>query len=62
MRVYCIYFGNVPTVKIYWCELVNVLENNSLNMQYQNAPNSILGLANPLDPDNIINQVILILM
>ena len=30
-------------------------------MQYTNVPNIILGLANPFDPDNIINQVILIL-
>jgi len=26
-----------------------------------NAPNTILGIANPLDPDNTNNQVILIL-
>jgi hypothetical protein len=30
-------------------------------MQYRNAPNIILGIANPLDPDNTNNQVILIL-
>ena len=30
-------------------------------MQYINAPNIILGIANPLDPDNTNNQVILIL-
>jgi len=30
-------------------------------MQYINAPNIVLGIANPRDPDNTINQVILIL-
>ena len=30
-------------------------------MQYINAPNIILGIMNPLDPDNTNNQVILIL-
>ena len=30
-------------------------------MQYLNAPNIILGIANPLDPHNTNNQVILIL-
>jgi len=30
-------------------------------MQYINAPNIILGIIYPLDPDNTINQVILIL-
>ena len=30
-------------------------------MQYINAPNIILGIANPLDPDNTNNAVILIL-
>jgi hypothetical protein len=30
-------------------------------MQYINAPNIILGVGNPLDPDNTNNQVILIL-
>ena len=35
--------------------------NCGLNMQYINAPNIILGIANPLDPDNTNNQVILIL-
>jgi hypothetical protein len=30
-------------------------------MQYINAPNIILGIANPLDPDNTNNPVILIL-
>ena len=30
-------------------------------MQYKNAPAIMLGLPNPLDPDKIINQVILIL-
>ena len=30
-------------------------------MQYINAPDIILGIANPLDPDNTNNQVILIL-
>ena len=30
-------------------------------MQYINAPNIILGIANPLDPDNTNTQVILIL-
>ena len=30
-------------------------------MQYINAPNIILGITNPLDPDNTNNQVILIL-
>jgi hypothetical protein len=30
-------------------------------MQYINAPNIILGIGNPLDPDNTNNQVILIL-
>ena len=44
-----------------WCVLVNVLKNYSLNMQYKSAPNIILDLTNPLNPDNIINQVILIL-
>ena len=29
-------------------------------MQYINAPNIKLGIANPLDPDNTSNQVILI--
>jgi len=40
---------------------VNVLENCGLNMQYINAPNIVLGIANPSDPDNPNNQVILIL-
>jgi hypothetical protein len=31
-------------------------------MQYINAPNIILGIMNPLDPDSTNNQVILILM
>ena len=30
-------------------------------MQYINAPNIILGIAHPLDPDNTNNPVILIL-
>ena len=30
-------------------------------MQYINAPNILLGIANPFDPDNTNNQVILIL-
>jgi len=44
-----------------WFSLVNILENSGLNMQYINAPNIILGKANPSAPDNINNQVILIL-
>ena len=59
--VYCISFGNAPTVKTNWYALVNVLANCSLNMQYENTPNIILGLTDPLDPDKIIYQVILIL-
>ena len=41
--------------------LVNILENCGLNMQYINAPNIILDIENPLDPDNTNTQVILIL-
>jgi hypothetical protein len=41
--------------------LVNILENCGFNMQYINAPNIILGIANLLDPDSSNNQVILIL-
>ena len=44
-----------------WFSLVNVFENCGLNMQYINAPNIILGIMDPLDPDNTKNQVILIL-
>jgi hypothetical protein len=44
-----------------WFSLVNILESCGLNMQYINAPNIILGIANPLDPDNTNHQVILIL-
>ena len=44
-----------------WFSLVNILESCDLNMHYINAPNIILGIANPLDPDNTNNQVILIL-
>jgi hypothetical protein len=40
---------------------VNVFENCGLNMQYINAPNIILGIMNPLDPDDTTYQVILIL-
>jgi hypothetical protein len=47
--------------KNFWLSLVNVFENCGLNMQYINAPNIILGIMNPLDPDNTKNQVILIL-
>jgi hypothetical protein len=43
-----------------WFSLVNVFENCGLNMQYINAPNIILGIMDPLDPDNTKNQVILI--
>jgi hypothetical protein len=42
-----------------WFSLVNVLENCGL--KYINAPNIILGIANPLDPNITINQTILIL-
>ena len=60
-RVYCIcFFGNTPTLKK-WFSLVNILENCGLSMQYINAPNILLGIANPFDPDNTNNQVILIL-
>ena len=45
----------------FWFSSVNVFENCGLNMQYINAPNIILGIMNPLDPDNTKNQVILIL-
>ena len=45
--------------KHFWFSLVNVFENCGLNMQYINAPNIILGITNPLDPDN--TKVILIL-
>ena len=44
-----------------WFSLVNVLENCAVNLQYINALNIIFGIMNPLDPDNTINQVILIL-
>ena len=44
----------------FWFSLVNILDNCGLNMQYINAPNIIVGIANPLDPDSINNQVILI--
>ena len=40
--------------------LVNILENCGLIMQYINAPNIILDIENPLDPDNTNTQVILI--
>ena len=45
----------------FWFSSVNVFENCGLNMQYINAPNIILGIMNPLDPDSTNNQVILIL-
>jgi hypothetical protein len=45
--------------KEFWFSLVNVFENCVFNMQYINALNSILGITNPLDPDNTKNQVIL---
>ena len=51
----CTYTNN------FWFSLVNILESCGLNMQYINAPNIILGITNPLDPDNTNNQVILIL-
>ena len=51
----CTYSKNV------WFSLVNVFEKCCLNMQYINAPNIILGIMDPLDPDNTKNQVILIL-
>jgi hypothetical protein len=44
---------------LFW--FVNGLKNCGLNMQYINAPNIILGIVNPLNPENPINQVILIL-
>ena len=47
--------------KNFWFSLVNIFENCGLNMQYINASNIILGIMNPLDPDNTKNQVILIL-
>ena len=47
--------------KIVWFSLVNVLENCAVNLQYLYAPNIILGIMNPLDQDNTINHVILIL-
>ena len=53
--------GMHPQGKKYWFLLVNILEKCGLNMQYINAPNIILGISNPLDPDNSNNQVILIL-
>jgi hypothetical protein len=41
--------------------LVNVCcLNCGLNMQYVNAPNIILGIMDPLDPDSTKKQVILI--
>jgi hypothetical protein len=36
-----------------WFSLVNVFKNCGFNMQYINAPNIILGIMNPLDPDNL---------
>jgi len=39
----------------------NSTEIRILYMQYINAPNIKLGIANPLNPDNTSNQVILIL-
>jgi len=47
--------------KNFWFSLVNIFENCGINMQYINAPNIILGIVDPLDPDNTKNQVILIL-
>jgi hypothetical protein len=44
-----------------WFSLVNVFKNCGFNMQYINAPNIILDIMGPLDPDNTKNQVILIL-
>jgi hypothetical protein len=38
--------------KEFWFSLVNVFENCVFNMQYINVPNSILGIMDPLDPDN----------
>ena len=40
---------------------MNDLENCVLTMQYINASNIILGIANHLDPDDPIDQVFLIL-
>jgi len=60
-RVCCVCLENAPIVKKEWLSLVNALENIGINMQYINAPNIILGIANPLDPDNTNNQVILII-
>jgi hypothetical protein len=40
---------------------IPIFENCGLNMQYINTPNIILGIMNPLDPNNTNNQVILIL-
>ena len=51
----CIYSKN------FWFLFVNVLKSCGLSMQYINAPNVILRITNPLDPDNTNNQVILIL-
>ena len=51
----CTYTKNI------WFSLVNILESCGLNMQYIIALNIILGITNPLDPDNTNNQVILIL-
>ena len=39
----------------------NPTEIRILYMQYINAPNIKLGIANPLNPDNTSDQVILIL-
>jgi hypothetical protein len=39
---------------------VKVSENCGLSMHYINAPNIILGIANPLDSYNTINQVLFI--
>jgi hypothetical protein len=54
-------FWECTYTKHFWFSLGNILENCGLNMQYINAPNIILGIINPLDPYNTINQVILIL-
>ena len=43
--------GMHPQEKKYWFLLMNILEKCGHNMQYINAPNIILGIANPLDPE-----------
>jgi hypothetical protein len=54
-------FWECPYSNNFWFSLVNVFENCGLNMQYINAPNIILGIMNPLGPDDTKNHVILIL-